>query len=42
MNDDEIGDGSDIRQTHRKLLKMDYYRKECSEVIDNFLYVSGD
>ncbi len=31
----------DIRETHRKALKMDHFSKECSEVLTNFLYVGG-
>lgn len=42
MKDDEAGQGYDIRQTHRKQLKIDYFSKECSEILTKFLYVSGD
>ena len=38
-NDDEAN--LDIRQTHRKALKIEYFAKECSEVVEKFLYVSG-
>ena len=42
LKDDEYGDGLDIRQTHRKQLKIEYFSKECSEIIENLIYVSGD
>jgi hypothetical protein len=42
MKDDDAFYGQDIRQTHRKQLKIDYFSKECSEILTKFLYVSGD
>ena len=40
MDDEEAQ--NEMRQTHRKQLKIEYFSKQCSEVIENFLYVSGE